>query len=261
MPTRASAPTGAPCWLDLITDDTDGARSFYGRLLGWVAQEPNPDFGGYFSFEKDGVLVAGCMGAQPSDDGPRRWTVYLATDDIDKTVAAATERGGELGMGPHAVADLGRMAFISDPAGTTVGLWEAGTHKGFGVIGEPGAPTWFELHTPRYDDVIPFYSEIGHLSVQTVAESQEMRYSTLHAGDDPVAGVMDIGGGDGQTPGQWFVYFGVEDTDAAVATVTELGGRVVEPAVDTPYGRLATVADPTGIMFKLVSTSDTATSG
>ena len=44
----------------------------------------------------------------------------------------------------------------------------------------------------------------------------------------------------------------VEDTDAALARIVELGGSTVRPAEDTPYGRLAAATDPTGAQFKLV---------
>jgi hypothetical protein len=44
----------------------------------------------------------------------------------------------------------------------------------------------------------------------------------------------------------------VADTDAALAKVTELGGTVLAPGIDTPYGRLAAAADPAGAPFKLV---------
>jgi hypothetical protein len=44
----------------------------------------------------------------------------------------------------------------------------------------------------------------------------------------------------------------VEDADAALAKITELGGSIVRPAEDTPYGRLAEAADPTGVHFKLI---------
>ena len=50
----------------------------------------------------------------------------------------------------------------------------------------------------------------------------------------------------------WGVYFKVSDTDAALERATALGGTVTQPAYDTPYGRLAEVADPTGARFKLV---------
>jgi predicted enzyme related to lactoylglutathione lyase len=57
-------------------------------------------------------------------------------------------------------------------------------------------------------------------------------------------------------PGQWQVYFGVEDTDAALARIVELGGSVLRDAEDTPYGRLATAADPTGASFRLVAANE-----
>jgi predicted enzyme related to lactoylglutathione lyase len=52
------------------------------------------------------------------------------------------------------------------------------------------------------------------------------------------------------------VYFGVEDTDAALVKIVDLGGSVLMAAEDTPYGRLAAVADPTGAQFKLVAANE-----
>lgn len=30
---------GAPTWIELFTADTDAARSFYGELFGWTAED------------------------------------------------------------------------------------------------------------------------------------------------------------------------------------------------------------------------------
>ena len=43
------------------------------------------------------------------------------------------------------------------------------------------------------------------------------------------------------------------DTDAAAAKVTELGGRVVQPPSDTPYGRIGVVADSDGAVFSVIT--------
>jgi uncharacterized protein len=51
----------------------------------------------------------------------------------------------------------------------------------------------------------------------------------------------------------WQAYVRVADADAALATVTRLGGTVTQPAMDTAYGRLAGAADPTGARFKVVA--------
>jgi predicted enzyme related to lactoylglutathione lyase len=53
-------------------------------------------------------------------------------------------------------------------------------------------------------------------------------------------------------PSSWEIYFQVEDADAKVAETVELGGTVEDEPHDTPYGRLAALADPTGTRFKLL---------
>lgn len=49
MPTRDTAPAGAPCWVDLMSSDIERSRAFYSQVFGWTAEDPDPDFGGYFS--------------------------------------------------------------------------------------------------------------------------------------------------------------------------------------------------------------------
>ncbi len=80
------------------------------------------------------------------------------------------------------------------------------------------------------------------------------RYATLKTGGSEVGGIGEL---DGSLPAtvaaHWSVYFAVEDTDAAVATVNGLGGATVRPAWDSPYGRIAIVADNDGAAFSLIS--------
>jgi uncharacterized protein len=86
------------------------------------------------------------------------------------------------------------------------------------------------------------------------ADSPEFRYTTLGADGDETAGIMDAASFlPAGAPGAWSIYFGVEDTDAALTKVEELGGRIVQPAQDTPYGRLAEAVDSTGASFKLMA--------
>ena len=257
MPTRETAPIGAPCWVDLMTSDTERSRAFYCQLLGWAAEEPAEEFGGYFSFTKDGVRVAGCMPSQPGAGMPDVWSVYLASDDAAKTVEVATANGGQVLVHPMAVADLGSMALISDRGGAAIGIWQPDLFHGFGILGEAGAPSWFELHTRDYEAAVAFYRNVFRWDTRALSDSQEFRYTTLVHGEDPLAGIMDASGFlSDEVPAHWSVYFGVHDTDAALARIVDLGGSIVLPAEDTPYGRLAAAADPTGAQFKLVAPNE-----
>jgi hypothetical protein len=257
MPTRETPPPGAPCWVDLMTSDTERSRAFYTELFGWTASEPAEQFGGYFNFAKDGVYVAGGMARQPGMEIPDVWSVYLAVEDARKTVDAAVAEGATVVVDVMQVGELGSMAVVEDSANAVIGLWQPGLHKGFGVYGEAGAPSWFELHTRGYESAVGFYRNVFGWDTHVLSAGPEFRYTTLGEGDDALAGILDAAHELPEgVPAHWTVYFGVADTDATLAKVAELGGAIVRPAEDSPYGRLAAATDPTGAQFKLVGPNE-----
>lgn len=258
MPTRDRAPIGSPCWVDLWTSDVEGSRTFYAELFGWEAQAPSPEFGGYFMFTRDGVPTAGAMGDMGDMGADNSWKIYLATDDIAKTVEAAENDGAQIVSPPMDVADLGTQAVLVDPTGAQLGTWQPGTFPGFTVLNEHGAPSFFELHTRDHATAVAFYRSVFHWDTAAVGDSDEFRYTTMRdpSGDGELAGIMDASTflPDG-VPAHWSVYWAVDNADATVAKVKALGGSIVADAVDTPYGRLATAADPAGAQFKLRQTN------
>jgi uncharacterized protein len=254
VPKRDNTPIGAPIWIDLFTTDPDESRAFYGELMGWTSTEPNPDYGGYFNFTKGDSLVAGGMKNDGTAGVPDCWNVYLAVENAEATMATATAHGGGVIVPAMVLDEMGSMAVITDAGGAAIGLWQPGTHKGMGVLAEPGAPAWFELHTRDYDTSVQFYKDVFGWDPKTMSDTPEFRYTTLGEGESAMAGIMDsttfLPEG---VPAHWAVYLAVQDTDAAVKTATELGGSVVMPAEDTPYGRIAMIADSTGANIRLVA--------
>lgn len=61
-----------------------------------------------------------------------------------------------------------------------------------------------------------------------------------------------------QFPSRWSVYFAADDADATAAQAVALGGSVVAAPQDSPFGRLATLADPTGATFKIQAVGTTS---
>jgi uncharacterized protein len=251
MPKRTPL-TGTPCWVDVSTSDQAGARTFYRQLFGWESDDPNPEFGGYLSFSKDGELIAGCMQAEPGMGVPDVWSVYLQVDDSEAVAKSVEAHGGQVMVPPMAVGDMGTMAVYVDPAGAVVGSWEPGTHKGIGTVEEPGTPSWFELHTKDHAAAVAFYQDVFGWTTKAEGDTDDFRYSTAVDGDREYAGVMDASSFlPAEVPSYWTVYIHVDDVDATLAKAVELGGSILEPAEDTPYGRLATLGDHAGARIKL----------
>jgi predicted enzyme related to lactoylglutathione lyase len=149
---------------------------------------------------------------------------------------------------------VGVMAYVSDPSGAGIGVFQNTGDMSFGYDGvQDGTPAWFELHTKDFATAVGFYEKVFGWDTHNVGDSDEFRYTTLGTGDDQKAGVMDAKAflPEG-VPSYWTVYIRVADADATASRATELGGSVVDSPEDTPYGRLATLADPAGARFKLL---------
>jgi uncharacterized protein len=254
VPVRNSAPLGAPCWIDLSTSDVDRAKQFYGSVFGWTFEDAGPEYGGYINAFKDGQPVAGLMYNDPQWNSPDRWSIYLHTADVKATFDAATAAGATSWVEPMEVMDKGWMAVLTDPAGACFGLWQPAGHSGFEVVREAGAPVYFSLMTRGYGKALDFYREVFGWQTKTVADTDEFRYSTASFDGDELLGVMD-GTSDlpEGVPSHWDFFLGADDVDKTVQLILDNGGSVIRGAEDTPYGRLAAVADPTGAGFNLSS--------
>lgn len=246
--------TGAPCWIDVLTSDVRRSNDFYGELFGWTAADGMEEFGGYYMYSLDGAPIAGGMPNGPDSATADRWGIHLATGDAGATSAAVVKAGGAAYMGVMDIATLGSNAMFSDASGSTFGVWQAKEFAGCSTMAAVGAPCWFELGTDNYAGAIDFYRDVFGLEASTMSDDPQFKYTTLGLGGSPLAGIMDTTVmPDGPARAGWRVYFGVADTDAALRTVRALGGTVTREPEDSPFGREAGVADPTGAEFSIVS--------
>jgi predicted enzyme related to lactoylglutathione lyase len=254
MPTRDTTTFGEPCWADLMTSDPVRAREFYTKLFGWTATESGEEYGHYVTFRKGDADVAGMAAQMPDSTMPDAWSTYLAVTDADATTAAARAAGAQVIAEPMTIGTMGRMAFLLDPSGAAIGLWQAAEHTGFGVVGEDGTPVWHELNTLDWDAALPFYEKTFGWKPVTLSDTDEFRYSTIGRDGDMVAGIFDASRHlPPGMPSHWQLYFGAADVRATAARVTELGGSVVGEPWTAEFGTFARVTDPTGAMFVLGS--------
>lgn len=194
-------------------------------------------------------------GHRPQQQGsPNAWTLYFASDDADATAAAITDHGGTVLVPPGDVGPLGRMLIATDPTGASFGVWEAGTHIGAGVVNEPGGVTWEDLRSPSPGAARAFYVAVfGHRTEALPDAGPDYTTFALAGEEAPLGGMGGMMGSEGQ-PAHWLVYFGVPDATAAVTAAERAGGSVAMRDFDSPYGRMAGLADPAGAAFMVIQT-------
>lgn len=258
MVQMSSYPHGTFSWVELSTTDTDAAKSFYSQLLGWTTEDSPVGDGVYTMCKKGDSFVAAIQslqGEMQSQGHPPFWLSYVSVDSVDKAAARAEELGAKIMAPPFDVMDVGRMAVIQDPAKAALALWEAKTHPGAGIVGEPGALCWNELTSSDVDASRDFYTQMFGWT----AEKQDMgtfEYTVFSNSDRQVAGMAPLTAEMGDMPPSWGVSFAVEDADASAARIKDLGGNVVLPPTDFPGGRFATAADPQGAFFSVVKLNE-----
>lgn len=254
-------PVGIPTWIDYNANGLEASITFYERLAGWRIQEPDERCGYYrIATAADGD-VAGlmdttgmtCPAGEPMDP---TWDVYLAVGSVEETVATARAAGAQVIVEPDEVPGRGRFAVLLDPAGASVGVWEDRGFAGFPDSTAPGHPVWFELMSMDTEASRRFYTEVFGFDYRAQAEEP---------GDDG-PGYWTNGPGASATSGlceanQWFPdgtrsfwrwYLAIDSTDDALSIVRELGGRVLDGPVDSPFGRVTTIQDPVGATLQLL---------
>lgn len=246
---------GTPCWADAALPDLAAGRRFYGELFGWTFEDQGEDFGHYTLAFRDGKAAAALMG-KPDPAMPTAWSVYFASVDATGAAARIGAAGGQVVFGPDKAGDAGVMVGAVDPGGSVFGVWQAGEHQGFEITEQPGAFCWTDNRTREAAAVDSFYEAVFAYRAEQVGDGQHFDYKVWSLAADPelqIGGRLKLGAqSPGEQPAAFRLYFAVDDCDAAVATVRELGGRVTEEPADSPFGRLATVADDQGAVFTVI---------
>jgi len=252
MTTETRYPAGAPCWADLATPSREGARRFYGPLLGWTFDEPNPELGGYMNARRDGKRVAGIMELPPAEF-TMAWGVHLSTPDIEASARTIVEAGGQIVMPPHDVVDLGRNLLATDPNGALFGLWQPRSFAGAERFGEPGALCWSEVCTRDAAATDRFYSSLfAYETVTMNGDCGDVDVAIFKVeGKQVFMRVKHLAGPAKDLPSHWMAYFAVDDIDAALARAPALEGKILHGPNDTPAGRIAVIADPYGAAFTI----------
>jgi uncharacterized protein len=115
---------------EIIGNDPDKLRGYYGKLFGWefdtpspVAQEvSDPQSYGFLDLvtAEDGTGIRGGVGGGPSYES--RAVFYVGVPDVEAALQRAEGLGGKRVMGPAASPNGLVVGHFIDPEGTLIGV-------------------------------------------------------------------------------------------------------------------------------------------
>lgn len=249
----SSSYRGRFVWFDLNTTDEKAAQTFYKSIAGWGIDQW--DMGGtpYYMWTVGGTTIGGmrefpaaalAQGAHP------HWLGYIATEDVDATVALAATMGAKVMVAPTAIPTVGKFAVLSDPQGAVFAAFtpagDAPGHEGMPAIGDV---SWYELATTDMNAALDFY---GKLFGWTLSSDMDMGpngvYRIFARNGERMGGMYNTSDAMPMPP-SWTFYIHVDDIHATAARVTAGGGTIMQPPMEIPGGMIFLARDPQGAVF------------
>ncbi len=124
---------------EIPVDDLEKARAFYGGIFGWTLTDwPMPDGSTYIGVHttpidektrlplEPGAINGGIMQRKKDVTAP---VFAVNVTSIDEKVAAIEKAGGSLIAPKIDMTGMGFYAYVKDPAGNVIGLWEDAKKK------------------------------------------------------------------------------------------------------------------------------------
>lgn len=235
-------------WFDVMTTDLEGAKRFYGELLGWgtsVWEGPEP----YTMWTRGETPLGGVVKlpgeAVAGGSGPH-WLAYVTVPDADAAAARARELGAKILVAPEDIPGVGRFTVFQDPQGASL--------SAIALDQEPpesapaaGDLSWHELATTDRVAAFNFYSGLfGWEETESFDMGPDGLYQMYGRAGRTLGGIYQSE----KLGPAWLHYVRVDDVDRAAEKVRQLGGQVATQPMEVPGGdRIAVCLDPQGARF------------
>ena len=259
--TKARPMQGSHIWYELITPDPEGARKFYGAVVGWEVGDRLPGDQDYRMIGRsDGGFAGGVLGLtdEMRQHGARPiWLGYVGVDDVDAMIERIEAKGGKVLM-PAFDIPQGRISMVADPQSNPFYVMkpvpQADKPDAQSDVFSPDQlqrVSWNELSTRDPVAGRRFYGELlGWVSDDFMDMGEYGEYRFLDHGGTRIGAICGVMPGGS---GGWRYYVQVPSIRRAVEAVKAGGGQVSVEPHEVPGGDYIIIGnDPQGAEFALV---------
>jgi uncharacterized protein len=117
---------GSFVWYDLQSTDIPGAISFYNDIIGWKTKqlegEGSHDYTMWLNRDAGLGGIVSLPEKMREAGAPPQWMAYVATNNIDESVAKVKELGGTIYVPPKEIPNVGKFSVFADPQGAMLAL-------------------------------------------------------------------------------------------------------------------------------------------
>ena len=106
-------------YVEIYVDDVAAAKEFYAAAFGWQFADYGDAYAGIQAPDGDGE-VGGLTVGRPTGSSP---FVLMFSQDLEASLRAVTEAGGEIVEGPYDYPG-GRRFHFRDPSGNVLGVFQ-----------------------------------------------------------------------------------------------------------------------------------------
>jgi len=243
---------GKIVWHDLLTDEVNSVKDFYGKLFGWKFDNGGDPNAVYTTILLNGNPIGGIVHLEKKVGDinyAAQWMEYISVDDVDQVFQEVKKQNCKVYREPFDVLHRGRIAIFADSRGALIAILNSSS--GDPADGEVEYNNWFwdELWTDDIDNSVNFYKTLFGYTTEEYKTRSDKDYVMLRTEERRRAGVLKIPFE--EVKPNWLPFVAVKDVKEVENKVEDLGGKILVASEKIIGNDAAIVSDPSGAVFTI----------
>jgi len=244
--------TGKIVWHDLLTDDVNSVKSFYGGLFGWKFDNGGDPDAVYTTILFNSNPIGGIIhlvNKEGQTNYDSQWMEYISVDDVDGVFQEVKKQNCKVYREPFDIMNRGRIAVFDDTRGALIAIVNSSTGDPDDVEVEYNNWFWNELWTDDINNSVEFYKSLFGYSLEEYKTQSDDDYIILRTEERRRFGVLKIPFEDVKP--NWLPFIAVKDVKKVENKVEEFGGNILVTSEGIIGNEAAIIADPSGAVFTI----------